>query len=105
MNFFSHPFAKRRSIQPEKQAILDTELEKLPCHQTVVEYLLNMREINRRQYKSVESANIFKKYNEIQENIKEIDDQQKTLIDILNEKDICQSLMSRNLCYEYERHE
>lgn len=81
-----------RSLQLEKQAELDTKLRKCQCTDTVMEYLLHRRQVNRQQYKLVHEGGFMEAYNNIQGNLKEIESDQASIESILSSVNPCSEL-------------
>lgn len=81
-----------RALQLEKQLQLDKKLSICPCTDTVSEYLLHRRLVNREQYKFVQSGGTMNAYQNIQTNLKEIDTDNNRMEVILSGPDPCGDL-------------
>ena len=88
-NFFK--YSDRRHIQFMKEIQIDELAQQNfnKCPNEIFKYYLLVRKINRIQFENVEKQNIFNTYETVENNLKEIDDLQNNILNIVNDNNFC----------------
>lgn len=73
----------RRTEQHQNESVIDSKLTCLPCQNTVSNYLLHYRRLNRQQTEAFDKAGIFDMYSIAKKTMDEVDGEQKIMMDIL----------------------